>query len=100
MIAWVGNQQFVKELTPHPALRQLRSIPSRPSRRTASARSRRNCMASPTLIGGGAARRIEFFPTVALPYSGEKGGGKRWRGVSKPKPYALCRKSGSVRGKE
>lgn len=37
-------------------------------------------MASPTLIGGGAARRIEFFPTVALPYAGEKGDGERWRG--------------------
>jgi hypothetical protein len=36
MIAWVGNPQFAKERTLHPALRQLCSIPSRPSRRTAS----------------------------------------------------------------
>jgi hypothetical protein len=35
MIPWVGHQQFAKERTVHPALSQLRSIPSRPSRRTA-----------------------------------------------------------------
>ena len=31
------------------------------------ARSRRNCMASPPLVGGGAARRIEFLSSVAVP---------------------------------
>jgi len=52
------------------------------------ARSRPNCTASPPLIGGGAARRIESLSAVALPDLGEKGGGERWRWVSKPKPYA------------
>ena len=48
--------------TPQPALRRLLSIPSRPSQRERCARSRRNCMVSPPLIGGGAMRRIKSLP--------------------------------------
>jgi len=45
-------------------------------------------MASPSLVGGGAARRIESLSAVALPYLGEKGGSGGWRWVFKHKPYA------------
>jgi hypothetical protein len=50
------------------------------------ARSRRNCTASPTLIGSGAMRRIRSLSSVAVPDLGENGGGEKWRWVSKPKP--------------
>jgi len=53
-----------------------------------SARSRRNCTASPPLISRGAARHIESLSAVALPDLGEKDAGEKWRWVSKPK--AIC----------
>ena len=58
------------------------------------------CTASRALIGGGALVRIESLFAVVLPDLDEKGGGKRWRWVFKPKPCAPCRKSGSGRQKE
>jgi hypothetical protein len=62
--------------------------------------SRRPCTASRALVGGGALlpHRVSF--RVALPQLVEKGGGKSWRWVFKPKPCAPCRKSGSGRQKE
>jgi hypothetical protein len=62
--------------------------------------SRRPCTASRALVGGGALLRIESFFAIALPQLVEKGGGKSWRWVFKPKPCAPCRKSGSGRQKE
>jgi hypothetical protein len=62
--------------------------------------SRRPCTASHALVGGGALLRVESFFAVALPHLIEKGGGKSWRWVFKPKPCAPCRKSGSGRQKE
>jgi hypothetical protein len=41
------------------------------------ARSRRNCTASPTLIGSGAMRRIKSLSSVAVPDLGENGGGEK-----------------------
>jgi hypothetical protein len=40
------------------------------------------------LVGGGAARRIEFLSIAALPDFCGKGGEERWRWVFKPKPCA------------
>jgi hypothetical protein len=71
-----------------------------PVPRDRCARARRNCTASPALVGGGAARRVESLSAVALPEVCEKGGGEGWRWVSKPKPCAPCRKSGRGRQKE
>jgi hypothetical protein len=55
--------------------------------------SRRPCTASSALVGGEALLRVESFFAVALPHSVEKGGGKKWRWVLKPKPCAPCRKA-------
>jgi hypothetical protein len=44
------------------------------------ARARRNCIATPTLIGGYAALRIESLSTVVLPDMVEKAGGERLPG--------------------
>jgi hypothetical protein len=76
----------IPSTTPRLAPAALNSVA--PVRLDRSVRSRRNCTASPPLISGGAARHIESLSAVALPYSGEKGGGERWRWVSKPKPSA------------
>ncbi len=44
------------------------------------ARARRNCIATPALIGGSAALRIESLSTVVLPDMVEKAGGERLPG--------------------
>ena len=63
------------------------------------ARARRNCIATPTLMGGSAVLRIESLSTVALSNIDEKGGGERWWGFQ---AQALCAlpQERSGRGKE
>ena len=41
------------------------------------ARSRRNCTASPTLIGGSVMRRFKSLSSVTVPDLGENGGGEK-----------------------
>ena len=62
--------------------------------------ARRNCIATPALIGCVATLRIESLSAVALPDLCEKGGGERWRWFFKPKACAPCRRTGSGRRKE
>jgi hypothetical protein len=93
------GRRFQSAAQRRPALRRLRSIPSRPYQSTAALGHagiallrRRSLIASPL--------RIESLSAVALPDSYEKGGGERWRWFFKPKPCAPCRRSGSGRQKE
>jgi hypothetical protein len=76
-------------------LRSLRSIPSRPLLRERRTRARRNCMASPALVGGGAMHRSKLPSATALPDSSEKGGAEDGAVISKPRVHPGLRQAGA-----